>query len=279
MDKQFSFFKLYHTIFPAVIFYKFYAVLGRFDRVLRSPLRKVLNMMSRRGFKGWETIHKTGPHEAESDEMLFVYAMLSPLLGLLFPFLDSLDEAKFVDRLPAESRRKLMEYYKDSLKRHLYATGSDKILLEKVALIAGRLNSILEVIPDMRIVHLIRHPYESIPSLINMFYVPLKSLAPQVKHDSQPILEVTRMIFEYYTYLFELKKKLPETQFIEVRYEDLAQDPEGTVELIYRKLNIAMSWEYRDVLRAEAEKARHYKSQHKYSLEEYGLTRENVYED
>ena len=279
MDEQFSFFKLYHTIFPAVIFYKFYAVLGRFDRVVRSPLRKLLNRLSRKGFKGWETIHKTGPHEAESDEMLFVYAMLSPLLGLLFPFLDSLDEAKFVDRLPAESRQKLMEYYKDSLKRHLYATGSDKILLEKVALIAGRLHSILEVIPDMRVVHLIRHPYESIPSLINMFYVPLKSLAPQVKHDSRPILEVAGMIFEYYHYLFELKKTFPETQFIEVRYEDLVKDPEGTVELIYRKLNITMSREYRDVLRAEAEKARHYKSKHKYSLEEYGLTRENVYEE
>lgn len=278
-DERFSFFKLYHTIFPAVIFYKFFAAAGRFDRVLNSPLRKLLNRISRKGFKGWETIHKTGPNEAESDEMLFVYAMLSPLLGLLFPFLDRLEEAKFVDRLPEAKRRKLMEYYRDSLKRHLYATGSDKILLEKVALIAGRLRSILEVIPDMRIVHLIRHPYQSVPSLMNMFSVPLRSLAPQVKHDTRAIQEVARMIFEYYQYLLELKKKLPENQFIEVRYEDLVKDPEGTVEWIYHKLGIEMSREYRALLMAEAEKARHYISKHKYSLEEYGLTEEKVYEE
>ena len=172
-----------------------------------------------------------------------------------------------------------MEYYRDSLKRHLYATGSDKILLEKVALIAGRLRSILEVIPDMRIVHLIRHPYQSVPSLMNMFSVPLRSLAPQVKHDTRAIQGVARMIFEYYQYLLELKKKLPENQFIEVRYEDLVKDPEGTVEWIYHKLGIEMSREYRALLMAEAEKARHYISKHKYSLEEYGLTEEKVYEE
>jgi hypothetical protein len=218
MDNQFSSIKLYHTIFPAITFYKLFDMAGRIDRLIHGTFTRMLNMVSSKGFKGWATIHKTGPGEAESDEMLFVYSMLSPLLGLLFPFMDELREAKFVDSLPAKERQKLMAYYEDCLKRHLYATGQDKILLEKVALIAGRLRSVFELFPDMRIIHLLRHPYQSVPSLMNMFNVPLSCLAPQVKQNPQAIREVADMIFQYYQHLLDLKRHLPETQLIEVRY-------------------------------------------------------------
>ncbi|MFP3869746.1 MAG: sulfotransferase family protein [Syntrophobacteria bacterium] len=279
LDQQFSYLKLYHTVFPAVSFYKFFAVAARLDYGLGSPFARALNRISRRGFRGWETIHKTGPQKAESDEMLFVYAMLSPLLGLLLPFLGELEQATFVDKLPAAKRSKLMEYYRDCLQRHMFATGPDKTLLQKVALIAGRLGSILEVFPDMRIVHLIRHPYESVPSLISMFCAPWRTLAPQVKQDSQASRGVAKMIFAYYRYVLQLKRSLPENQFIEVRYQDLVRDPKGTVAWIYEKLNLEMADEYRKALEDESETARHYKSRHTYSLEDFGLTREMVYEE
>ena len=278
-DKRFSYFELFHTIFPAITFYKLFAAAGKVDDRLGSPFGRLLNAISRKGFRGWEKIHKTGPKEVESDEMLFVYAMLSPLLALLFPFFNEFEGAKFVDRLPPENRQKLMVYYQDCLKRHMYATGPDKILLEKVALIAGRLGSIVEVLPDMRIIYLVRHPYESIPSLISMFYAPWKSLAPQALKDSRASREVATMIFEYYRYLLEFKKKLPEGKFIEVRYTDLVADPKGTVERVYSKLNLTMTEEYREILEAETEKARRYKSGHRYSLEDYGLSREMVYKE
>ena len=130
------------------------------------------------------------------------------------------------------------------------------MLLQKVALIAGRLGSIIEVLPKMHIVHLVRHPYQSIPSLVSMFNVPWKRMAPQALRNSQANLEVVKMVFEYYRYLLELKKRLPKGKIIEVRYEDLVNDQKETVEKLYRRLDLEMSDEYRAILEAETEKAR-----------------------
>ena len=278
-DKQFAYFRLYHTIFPAVVFYRVVALLGRLDRRIGNFFARTLRALSGKGFRGWADIHRTGLDEAESDEMLFVYAMLSPLVGLLFPFFDELDELKYVDTLPRTDRLKLMGYYRDCLQRHLYATGPDGILLEKVALIAGRLESILEVLPDMRIIHLVRHPYESIPSLISMFSVPWTFFSPRIKKDSEESRAVAKVIFDYYRRILHVKRRLPTHQFMEVRYENLVADPQGTVERIYRELGLEMGDEYRAVLAEETEKARQYKSKHAYALEEYGLTKQMVYEE
>lgn len=275
-DPRFSYLQLWHTIFPAVTFHKLFAAVGALDRKLGRPATRLLDAISNRGFKGWESIHKTGPREAESDEMLFVYAMLSPLLVLLFPFLDELPEAKFVDSLPEAERRRLMRYYRDCLQRHLYATGPDKVLLQKVALIAGRLRSILETFPDMRIVYLVRHPYESIPSLISMFRVPWRTLAPAAYDDPRATAAVTTMICDYYRAILQLKKELPAEQFIDVYYRDLVADPRGCIDELYGKLGLDMSEEFRQVLEEESDRARHYKSRHQYSLEEYGLSREQI---
>ena len=278
LDEQFSYLKLYQTIFPAVTCYKLFALAGRIDRLLGSPGRRLLNGISKKGFKGWDTIHQTGPEKAESDEMLFMYAMLSPLLGLLFPFLKEMDAATFVDFMPEKSRHKLMSYYKSCLQRHLYATGPDKILLQKVALIAGRLQSIHELLPDMRIVHLVRHPNESIPSLVSMFEATWKSLAPDACKDGRAYRELADLICEYYLHLHEVEKAFPAERLLKVRYEDLVADPRKTVCRIYQEFGLEIRPEYDKLLTEETNKARKYKSKHHYSLENYGLTEEMIYQ-
>lgn len=279
LDQQFSYLKLYHTIFPSVICYKFFETAGKIDRIFGCPAAKLLNGISKKGFKGWETIHQTGPNKAESDEMFFVYAMLSPLLGLLFPYLKDLEEAVFVDLMPYKERQRLMSYYRDCLQRHMYATGPDKILLQKVALIAGRLHSICELLPDIHIVHLVRHPYESIPSLVSMFDAAWKALDPDARKDARANRELADLTCRYYLYLYEFKKNLPENQFIEVCYEDMVSDPRNTICRIYRAFGMELSRGYEKVLEKETLKARQYKSEHHYSLESFGLNKDTIYRD
>ncbi len=276
LDEQFTYLKLYQTIFPAVTCYKFFALTGRIDKMIGRPVHRILSVVSNRGFKGWETIHKTGPEKAESDEMLFMYAMLSPLLGLLFPFLKEMDSATFVDFMPEKSRKKLMDYYKSCLQRHLYATGPDKILLQKVALIAGRIEAIHTLLPDMRIVHLVRHPAESIPSLISMFEVTWKSLAPHAVKDGRACREMTDLICKYYLHLHEVEKDFPRDYLLKVKYTDLVADPRATVHDIYNHFGLEMRPDYDKLLSREMNRARTYTSKHHYSLADYGLSREMI---
>lgn len=276
-DERFTYFQLYHTIFPAVSLHRLLRAIGAIDRRLGSPGYRLVQAASRKGFAGWDDIHRTGPREAESDEMLFMFALLSPLLALQFPYIDELEPAMFVDRLPEATRRKLMRTYVDSLRRQLYATGPDRILLQKVALIAGRIHSIVEAIPDIRIVHLVRHPYESVPSLISMFQAPWRAIAPQAMRDHHASRALAEVIFSYYRVLLDLKRTMPPSQFIEVRYEELVADPKATVERVYRELDLPMSNEYAAILDQERVGARAYRSKHSYSLEACGLTRDDVY--
>jgi hypothetical protein len=277
-DKVFTHFKLVHTIFPAISFYRLFEMLEKLDLRLGGAIARLINRISNKGFKGWKDVHKTGPKEVESDEMLFVYTMLSPLVGLLFPYFEAMPYVSFVDKLPSKQRKKIMDYYLDCLKRHVYSTGPDKILLEKVALIAGRLQSILETLPDMRLVHMVRHPYQSIPSLISMFAIPWKTMAPNAVQQDDAYQSLAEVIFAYYRYLLEIKKKLPAKQYLEIYYDDLVADPKQAVERIYSHFGLPMGDEHRLFLEEESQKARSYKSKHHYSLEQFGLSKQQVYE-
>ncbi|NET32524.1 MAG: sulfotransferase [Cyanothece sp. SIO1E1] len=278
LDERFTTTKLYHTIFPAVAFYKFFDWLGKLDRRLHHPLTQFINWMDRQGFKGWEGIHKTQLNSEEEEEQLFVYTLLSPVIFLLFPFPEALPAASWVDELPAKIRQPLMNYYQDCLQRHLYATGSDKTLLIKNTTMGGRLWFTRELFPDLRIVHVIRHPYESLPSFLSMNAVAWHQFVPQARHNPKTSQAVAQLYCQYYRQYRALKESLPRAQVIEVHYEALVNDPKGTIEHIYRALGLSMTAAYAAKLQAETERSRTYKSRHQYSLQEFGLSAEMIYE-
>ncbi len=280
-DERYTWFKLWHTIFPAVSLYKLFGFLGDLDTRLGSPLARGVARLSKRGLQGWESMHETGPEEAESDEMLFVYAFTSPLIMLLFPYFDELTYCRLADSLPADARARLRDYWLDCLRRHVYATGGDrgepKVLLEKVALIAGRLELVLEALPDARIVHLVRHPYESVPSLISMLSAPWPALAPQHADPRGPAVRgLSRMIFDYYRTLLRFKQTLPPEQFYEIRYEELLEDPRSAWLGMYAHFGIEVSEDFSQYLSREMARARQYKSRHRYALEDWGLSRAEI---
>ncbi|MGK7933977.1 MAG: sulfotransferase [Microcystaceae cyanobacterium] len=273
-DCQFSSTKLYHTIFPSVSFYRL------FD-IIEKPLNSLMTWLDKRSFGGWQGIHKTELNGYEEDETLFVWSLLTPVISLLFPFPKQLETATWVDKLPQQNRDQLMGYYQNCLKRHLYAEGTNKTLLTKNTTCTGRLASMLEQFPDTRVIHLIRHPYQAIPSLLSMYAVPWRKFAPQTKKTVDSYESLARLYADYYRYrmqLFQVMGNQNSANLTEISYQKLVNDPLTTVETIYQKFGLEMSPVFRDKIKQETQLNVRYQSHHHYSLEQFGLSQQQIYE-
>jgi hypothetical protein len=273
-DPQFTSTKLYHTIFPSITFYRL------FDKI-EQPLTRLMTWLDKRSFSGWKGIHKTELNGFEEDETFFVWTLLTPVITLLFTFPEKLPTASWVDQLPQKDREKLMNYYKNCLKRHLYATGKNKTLLTKNTTCTGRLESQLTAFPDTRVIHLIRHPYEAITSLLSMYAVPWQTFTPQTRNHPDSYQALAQLYADYYRRRIELFKEMKQNNpqnLIEIYYPDLVNNPFKTIEAIYQQFNLEMSPHFREKLKQETQKNSSYQSRHRYSLEQFGLTEKQLYE-
>jgi hypothetical protein len=142
----------------------------------------------------------------------------------------------------------------------------------------GRLETTLEAVPDARFVHVLRHPYEAIPSLLSMFTMPWWTHSPHLRRDGPEVRALAQMTVDYYRRMDRLEAELGSDRVITVRYEDLIADPEETVRQVYDRFEMVMGPELEARLRGELSGARAYRSGHQYSLEAFGLNRDWVYQ-
>jgi DNA-binding PucR family transcriptional regulator len=84
------------------------------------------------------------------------------------------------------------------------------------------------------------------------------------------------MARHWYSYPLERLERAPQGSYIVVNFDDLVNDAEQTIAEIYRRFGFDISPAFAQVLQEEAEKARNYRSRHEYSLEQMGLTREQI---
>jgi hypothetical protein len=277
-EERFDSMKLYQSIFCAVCLRRSIEALDRFDEHLPGrPLRRLVALVNRVAFRGWEGIHEMGIDKAEEDEALFALVLMTPAVVLLFPDLDELPGLKSFDDLTADERRRFMDYYEDALRRHLFASGGERTFLNKNALFASRLRSMHERFPDARFVYLIRHPFDAIPSFLNMFHLKWITHSPEIGANSPETAALARLAIDYYRYALDCRKFIPEHRFITIRYDDLVAEPKKTIEELYRRLDIDMSPSFDARLDQALASQQGFSSRHRYSLEQFGLSEEKIF--
>ena len=111
-----------------------------------------------------------------------------------------------------------------------------------------------------------------------MFYEKRITHSPELPHDSPQARELAEMCFAYYRYVLALRNELPTERFHLVRYEQLVKDARPVVKSLYDWMGLPMIVAYREKLDGFAKKQREYQSTHEYSLEQFGLSRDWVYE-
>ncbi|MGF1469842.1 MAG: sulfotransferase [Sandaracinaceae bacterium] len=277
-EERFTTTKLYQTLLPSVSLYRAVDRAAQVDRRwLGGRLARAVAWLDERAFPGFKQVHPTSFNQPEEDECLFVYSLLSPTFFMLFPFVEELDRVRSVENMSPDDRARLMAYYDSCLQRHLHAEGEHRTMLIKNVLTASRLDALLEAYPDARIIYLLRHPYESIPSAISMFTMPWRVLFPGTRPED--FRAFGRLMTEYYRKYAELVDRLPPEQLMTIRFEELVRDPRETVGRIYRHFGWTLPPEVDARLRNACQAKAGHRSTHRYDLDDFGLSRDDVQRD
>ncbi len=224
---------------------------------------------------GQVKIHSFGVFDPEEDEHLLFYIWSTFFSGFVFPYLDELPQYQYFDtEIPRAERQRIMSFYRNCIKRHLYSTGG-RHYMAKNPLFSARVESILETFPDARILYLVRNPLEMLPSTISLFsYMGrLFSKPPRKYPHCDEILTWTRY---WYDHPLEVIDRTSPQQCMIVRYDDLMHSPEAVFRSIFSRFGYSMSEAVETILRDAVTTAEAHSSSHKYSYEAMGFTREQI---
>jgi hypothetical protein len=278
-QERFVYNTLYQTIFPAVTFQRCFDALVWIDRKTGRLLQRMVGWAERKWFGGWDDMHKMRFNQPEEDDGFFVYTFLTEAIFLLFLHVDELRVAGFLDALPPGKRRKVMAFYRSCLQRRLYASGPDKTILTKATQSSGAVESLLEAFPDAKFITIIRHPYESVASHVSVFWSVWQAHSPNLKKDGPASKAYARLAVRWYQHLFAFRDKVDPRQYYCIDYRDLTRDPQATLENLYRHFGWSMSEELRRKLASAKGHQVNFASKHRYSLEEFGLTKQWIHEE
>lgn len=281
LDPRFDTLKLWQTIAPNLCTFRAVERLGGLDRALGRPVARLAGLFDRLLFRGWQGVHDTGLARDEEDEMWWLYNLLTPSVMLGFPFPDELLPLVRADALPPDEQERVARSYRALLQRHRYAARlagrGDRTFLGKAALAAGRIGTMRRALPDLRVIHLVRHPYEAISSTTSMFSRVWRVHSPERIGDTHACRGWARVACESYRLLHGVAEDFGPERFIEIRYDDLIADPELVIRQIYATFGLEMSDEYRAILRRELGRHRDWESDHEHELATYGLSEHAIH--
>jgi hypothetical protein len=270
-EDRFFYIKLWQTLFPSVIQQKIILVLTKFDRCLNGPLSCCVDRFQAWVFHGWEAIHKLRFDRPEECVAIWCLACSTPSAYLLMPFIDRLPEVRFLDQRPKHRRKALTKFYRDALQRQSFVNGASRTYLGKNVFHTGRLRSLLEEFPDMRLVHLVRHPYEAIPSMISMFTKPWQFHSPEIEKASAEYQAMAELCVDYYCYMLELLDEISAPQILTLMYDDVVATPYACVLRVYEHFQMKPDAAFLDRVHAATAVAGNHCSQHHYGLNDFGL--------
>jgi hypothetical protein len=281
LDAQFTTFKLVQTFFPTISGYRAIDAVRRLNGAVGGALNRLQKAVDHEYFGAWEGLHDTGLNQDEEDEALWALAFATPAIWLVLPFPERFKHLRFIDRLPADKRAKLVAHYRGCVQRHLYAHPGQQ-LLGKNVLMPGRFEIVTEALPEARFIHILRHPYEAVPSTLSLFTVPWRWHSPGLALDGSEARALAQLTIDYYKFLHQKQlasDRAGDNRFFSLTYRSLLADPVARIGEIYERFELSLTPPLETRLRREVEQQRKFKSEHTYSLEQFGLTREYVYSE
>lgn len=192
----------------------------------------------------------------------------SPYLSFAFPNIPGIDRHYMDLRdVPQAELDRWKEAFLRFLKCVSVAGGGRQIVL-KTPLHTARIDTLRELFPDAKFVHIVRDPYILFPSTVRTWKRMSEDEGLQApKHEGLEEVILSRFV-RMYEVFEESRSRIPAANFCEVRYEDLIDDPVAGVREIYDQLGLEGFESALPALEKRAEGMRGYKvNRHKLSDE------------
>lgn len=261
---------------PSVVQKKFTQFVSRLDKKLGGHLHRLLYAIDRRTL-GQFKIHPISFFQPEEDENILMHAWDSFWGTFLFPFMDEFPNyQRFDEALPPERKREIMAFYKSMLQRHLYATGK-KYYAAKAPAFSAKIEALVEFFPDARIICLVRNPLDMLPSTVSWINYSRGVFTGQPKTYIylDEILDLTQY---WYRHPLQYIDTHPSPRYLILNYDDLIQRPEQVIRGFYEQFGYPDKPGLPIIIDQAVKETLAFKSDHAYSYEEMGFTREMIVE-
>ncbi|MCP4716700.1 MAG: sulfotransferase [Deltaproteobacteria bacterium] len=277
-DKDnFTAMKLWEIIFaPSITQKKFWLCIGRIDRMFGRPLERLVLYIERLWLHDLGKKHSSGLFKHEEDEFILIHIFATVFVGVVFPFAEDLIPLVYFDQeLPPRRRARIMSFYSRCVKAHMYVFGSGKRYLSKNPSFSAKVESLNETFPDAQIICMVRSPLNVLPSVLSLlshFYGAFMS--PLDKYPQRAF--TIDLIKHWYNHAVASTDALPVEHRKIVTYDRLVDNPGTCAQGLYQHFGLQISPQFQKLLDTETEKSRTYRSAHSYSVENTGLTKEQI---
>jgi hypothetical protein len=261
---------------PSVTQKKITKFFARLDNKLGGHVHRLLHEFDRRTL-GQFKIHRISFFQPEEDENILLHIWDSFWVSFLFPFMDEMPNYQHFDEALSPARkRRIMTFYKSMLQRHMYATGK-KYFVAKNPAFSPKIETLLEFFPDARIIYLARNPLDMLPSTVSWInYARRVFTDPQEKYlYLDEILDFTQ---HWYRYPLKYLDARPSPRYLILNYDDLIQRPEQVIRSFYEQFGYPDKPGLDRIVDEAVKETLTFNSDHVYSYEEMGFTREQIVE-
>ena len=261
---------------PSILMRRFVRNILRIGRTIGVPITRRIRRMEKL-WKESDAIHRLKLRSPEEDDLLLIHIFSTIRIWSYAAMLKEAHPYIYYDEMiSSKDKKRIMDFYEGCIQRHYYYHGGPKRhYLSKNPNFTPAIDTLLSKYPDAKFIYLIRNPLNAVPSHLSlkerewqMLGSPLEDYACR-----EFILEASE---HWYKYPMSVLKNLPDDQKIIVKFEDLIKDAELVVKQIYDRFGFSISETFDSILNYETDRARNHQSKHTYSLDEMGLTREQI---
>jgi hypothetical protein len=202
----------------------------------------------------------------EDEFALCSLGIPSPYLKIAFPneeesYLDFLD----LERLSPQQFREWQDCLRHFLKCVTLSTG--KRIALKSPTHTSRIGFLAREYPGAKFLHIARHPVTVFLSTVNLWRVLIETNGLQVPRDTDYKEFVLSTLERMYAAYNRQRETLAPGQLVEIRYEDLVQDPVGVLRGAYERLDLGDFSTVEPALRAATRSSSSYRT-NEYQLDE-----------